>query len=288
MLSDEQRRRLSEEKNSLQKAWDTTSQKLTQIRTALAIETDPSTKFKYEKQIQEEEKTLRELEDRLNEIEEQLESAPSIKLGSKQSKSLSDIPVTGFEASEVDADYTTLRDLLSTKKFKEADEETFRIMLWAARKETKGSLEKRDILKFPCRDLHTIDQLWLASSGGKFGLSVQKQIYLDIYKNDQRAFTDKTGEKLWEFAERVEWITGSGRGEQPIYDLRATIGHLPQKYLIKYILKIFFCEEREKERGKKKEEDIFYPDTFDILMEIEKAQCIDIVNAIFFRIQCQP
>lgn len=68
----------------------------------------------------------------------------------------------GFQASEVGADYTTLRDLLSDKKFKEADEETFRIMLWAVRPENEGWLEEKNLFNFPCLDLRTssLSQGW--------------------------------------------------------------------------------------------------------------------------------
>jgi hypothetical protein len=33
--------------------------------------------------------------------------------------------------------------------------------------------------KFPCKDLRTIDRLWVYYSGGRFGFSVQKRIWIE-------------------------------------------------------------------------------------------------------------
>lgn len=78
MLSGEQRRRLEQEKNSFEQSYKLQSEKIARLRNALVIETDPSRKFQYEQQIQEEENKLKKLTDRLDEIEKQLQSAPSI------------------------------------------------------------------------------------------------------------------------------------------------------------------------------------------------------------------
>ncbi|MFW9263468.1 TIR domain-containing protein [Nostoc sp. CALU 546] len=78
MLSDEQRRRLEQEKNSFEQSYELQSEKITRLRNALVIETDPSRKFQYEQQIKNEETELKKLTDRLDEIEKQLQSAQSI------------------------------------------------------------------------------------------------------------------------------------------------------------------------------------------------------------------
>ncbi len=76
MITEDQRRRLERERNSLEKLYKLQSEKVTWIREALIIETDPLRKFQYEKQIQEEKCTLKEFSDRLCEIENQLQPAP--------------------------------------------------------------------------------------------------------------------------------------------------------------------------------------------------------------------
>jgi hypothetical protein len=45
-------------------------------------------------------------------------------------------------------------------------------------------------------DLQTIDALWLAASGGKFGFSVQRTIW------------KKVGENWTKFFIEIEWVTG--------------------------------------------------------------------------------
>lgn len=77
MLSDEQRRRLEQEKNSFEQSYELQSEKIARLRNALVIETDPSRKFQYEQQIKNEETELKKLTVRLDEIEGQLQSAQS-------------------------------------------------------------------------------------------------------------------------------------------------------------------------------------------------------------------
>ncbi|MBC1225445.1 NACHT domain-containing NTPase, partial [Nostoc sp. UCD120] len=75
MLSDEQRRRLEQEKNSFEQSYELQSEKIARLRNAFVIETNPLSKFQYEQQIKNEETELKRLTDRLDEIEKQLQSA---------------------------------------------------------------------------------------------------------------------------------------------------------------------------------------------------------------------
>ena len=77
-------------------------------------------------------------------------------------------------------DYSRLRNLLASKNWKEADEETNSVMLKAVGRIEGAWLTKEEILSFPCTDLHTIDQLWVKYSNEHFGFSVQKQICLQV------------------------------------------------------------------------------------------------------------
>jgi predicted NACHT family NTPase len=76
--------------------------------------------------------------------------------------------------------YEQLAYYLAAGKWKEADEETDRLMLQVAGREQQGYLDLDDIRQFPCKDLRTIDQLWVQYSNGHFGFSVQKEIYLSV------------------------------------------------------------------------------------------------------------
>ena len=72
--SQNQRERSQQEQDSLEKAYALQSQRITRIRNAWIIETDPSRKFQYEHQLQSEERTLKELSDKLDAIEQQLQA----------------------------------------------------------------------------------------------------------------------------------------------------------------------------------------------------------------------
>jgi hypothetical protein len=76
MITEDQRRRLERERNSVEQLCTLQNKKVERIQKALIIETDPSRKFQYEQQIQEEEYRLKELGDKLSEIENKLQPAP--------------------------------------------------------------------------------------------------------------------------------------------------------------------------------------------------------------------
>ena len=115
-------------------------------------------------------------------------------------------------------DYSKLRDLLKAGKWKEADEETRRVMLVVAKREKEGCLDVEHIHNFPCTDLRTIDQLWVGYSNGKFGFSVQKRIYQGLREKIWQVFredypdlggTRNYEEKIWQtFSDKVGWTKG--------------------------------------------------------------------------------
>ena len=104
--------------------------------------------------------------------------------------------------------YNLLQDLLEARKWKDADQETTRMMIQAAGREKEGWFRREDINKFSCEDLRIIDQLWLESSQGKFGFSVQKEIWQRnrspgyINKRDWRKFYIDVGWKIEESGDR--------------------------------------------------------------------------------------
>ncbi|MDY7007616.1 MAG: serine/threonine-protein kinase [Cyanobacteriota bacterium] len=77
-------------------------------------------------------------------------------------------------------DYTTLENLLSSDKFQGADQETFRIILSLVEREKEDWFNIEDIENIPCKDLNKINQLWIKYSDGKFGFSIQKQIWSEV------------------------------------------------------------------------------------------------------------
>ena len=105
-------------------------------------------------------------------------------------------------SSEKGIDYSKLRDLLKAEKWKEADYETYLVMIQAVGKNEKDYFELEELLNFPCTDLRTIDQLWVKYSNGRFGFSVQKEIYLSVGgKADGKYY-----EEAWnKFGDRIGW-----------------------------------------------------------------------------------
>jgi len=107
-------------------------------------------------------------------------------------------------------DYSPLGQLLATEQWKEADELTWKLMLKAAKREQKGYFDSKSLKNFSCSDLKTIDQLWVKYSQGKFGFSVQKQLYLSVGgKLGSDNWTDQDSYNYRRYLIMVGWKTGT-------------------------------------------------------------------------------
>ena len=152
--------------------------------------------------------------------EKQPESPPPTIIFPEQSRTNPISKVTGV-------DYTHLRNLLVAGKWKEADIETSRAMLQAAKREKEGWFREKDLNNFACEDLRLIDQFWRESSQGKFGFRVQKEIYQNLggtreYEYSVRKnFSDQVG-----WRQRGIWLSYKDLS----FNLNASRGHLPVLY----------------------------------------------------------
>ena len=122
--------------------------------------------------------------------------------------------------SERNIDYTPLETLLKAQDFQAADKLTLEKLCELAGVEPtqRKWLYFTEVENFPVTDLQTIDKLWLNYSEGKFGFSVQREIWLSLGKN---------WEKLWP---KIGWKSGNNWTRYPnefIWDLSAPKGHLP-------------------------------------------------------------
>ena len=125
-------------------------------------------------------------------------------------------------ASEKGIDYTKLRDLLREQRWKEADQETYTVM----GKALNNDWSSQALMNFPCKDLLTIDRLWVKYSNGKYGFSVQKEIYLQC----GGVADGKYYEKAWrKFGDTVEWRMNSSwlYYSDLKFDGSGPEGHLP-------------------------------------------------------------
>jgi serine/threonine protein kinase len=129
---------------------------------------------------------------------------------------------TSLQTSNMD--YIKLQNYLKAGNWKEADQETTRVMLAVAKREREGLLRVEDIDNFPCADFRTIDQLWVKYSNGKFGFSVQKRIYQGLGRKREY------NREIWEkFGEKVGWRQGGNwlYYKDITFDIKAPEGHLP-------------------------------------------------------------
>ncbi|WRH66415.1 MAG: GUN4 domain-containing protein [Planktothrix sp. GU0601_MAG3] len=121
--------------------------------------------------------------------------------------------------------YHQLEQLLKAGKWKEADQETAQKMLEVAGRTDRGWLDRNSIDDFPCEDLRTIDQLWVKYSDGRFGFSVQKQIWLEVGGKVDYETEGKLGDRVgWK--KNGHWMNY----EHLTFSLQAPLGHLPRVF----------------------------------------------------------
>lgn len=121
--------------------------------------------------------------------------------------------------SAAGVDYTKLQHLLASHNWKEADRETWAVLCQALGKAIKSYFAPQVLDNLPCQDLQAIDQLWVKYSSGKFGFSIQKQIF------------ESVGGDYGKFCALVGWLTynSHNRYEGLKFNLRAPTGHLPSR-----------------------------------------------------------
>jgi hypothetical protein len=129
---------------------------------------------------------------------------------------------TGFVPllSDRQVDYRPIEVALVQHKFEEADRLTLQKMCELAGPTAvqRKWLYFSEVDQFPVRDLQTIDTLWRVYSEGKFGFSVQREIWISVGQN---------WEQLWP---RIHWKSGNTWTRYPdafTWNLSAPKGHLP-------------------------------------------------------------
>jgi len=87
-----------------------------------------------------------------------------------------------------------------------------------------------DLLNFPCKDLKTIDRLWVQASQGRYGFSVQKEIYV---RCGAKLDGEYPGDEIWKkFGTEVGWrVNDSWKSYSDLGDFISVYvyvpGHLP-------------------------------------------------------------
>ncbi|MDF5706370.1 MAG: GUN4 domain-containing protein [Nostoc sp. S4] len=122
--------------------------------------------------------------------------------------------------SECGINYNPLQQLLALQDFQAADRMTIEKMceLSGPTAVQRKWLYFTEVENSPAVDLQTINNLWLVHSEGKFGFSVQREIWLSLGKN-------------WEnFWPKIGWKQSNNWTRYPhefTWDLSAPRGHLP-------------------------------------------------------------
>ncbi|HBK97657.1 MAG TPA: hypothetical protein DD001_10180 [Microcoleaceae bacterium UBA10368] len=125
------------------------------------------------------------------------------------------------------ADYTKLQQLLAAGQWRAADEETASKMVEVPGRQQAGSLSYEDVENFSCPDLRAMDKLWVKYSKGRFGFSVQKDIYQSL------GGTKEHNEKVWvDFSEEIVWKEKGEKGkwlyyQELAFNINAPKAHLP-------------------------------------------------------------
>jgi hypothetical protein len=147
-------------------------------------------------------------------------------LFSSNSTTVADFLQTHFPAgvvpidSDLGVDYTSLQRCLVKQDFQAADQLTLQKLceLVGSAAVQRKWLYFTEIDQLPVQDLHILNSLWLVHSEGRFGFSVQRDLWLGVGKN---------WDKLWD---KIGWKDGNTWTRYPqefTWNLTAPKGHLP-------------------------------------------------------------
>ncbi|KAG1655780.1 hypothetical protein FOA52_013081 [Chlamydomonas sp. UWO 241] len=160
-------------------------------------------------------------------------STSSLLTGGKLGDAAAEVPTSSKLPSldEVDItstagiDYTPLRDALKEGDFKKADDVHRALLIKLAGEGAikRGWVYFSEARTFPVQDLLVFDNLWKSSSNGKFGFSVQRELY------------NQQGKQWPKFFKKIDWTTKTEKDSvvyrkwpgEFTYTLEAPKGHLP-------------------------------------------------------------
>ena len=156
----------------------------------------------------------------------------------------------GFDAG---VGYSKLHSLLGEKSWSEADRQAQKVFYRLARREQEGYVRDEDIARIPIQDLRKFDRLWQQHSKGRFGISVQQRLFLQLGQTQESEFQlwspftasfmgyrqgsrwKELNENHWnKFLSRIGWLSdGHYLTEQERVEKLCTtpLEHLPKGFL---------------------------------------------------------
>ncbi|MEM9216098.1 MAG: GUN4 domain-containing protein [Cyanobacteria bacterium P01_F01_bin.150] len=103
-------------------------------------------------------------------------------------------------------DFKPLIHFLENEQWRDADSETYQLLLLLAERTEENWLRVKDVDKLPTESLKKMDRIWNSHSGGKFGFTVQKNIWNTANKEKYQIVK---GRPFDEFQQLVGWAKGS-------------------------------------------------------------------------------
>lgn len=126
--------------------------------------------------------------------------------------------------------YEALRGALERGDFRAANTEASEIILVLADRTNEGWLGDGDVERLPCADIVYMDMLFSKASGGKFGLTAQRQVFDALPNTARGEKLSQSPDALIAFGEAVGWRDGDGWKTYDQMDFSpetAPKGHLP-------------------------------------------------------------
>jgi hypothetical protein len=127
--------------------------------------------------------------------------------------------------------FKRLQELLAAGDWRQADRETIQVILSVTKAPDLESISPNDVRQFPCNELHVIDRLWTNYSQGRFGFSVQAQLYQSVGGSLETTIAQDYS-VIERFGDRVGWrVNGNWQKCDDLdYTLNAPIGCHPSRW----------------------------------------------------------
>ena len=100
----------------------------------------------------------------------------------------------------------TLEQLLAAKKWGQANDKTWEILLKEGDVDQSGDLDSFEVKNLECSTLKYLDVKWQQASGGEYGFKVQRGIYSAYHSEYNRDNPESNIDKYTAFAQKVGWF----------------------------------------------------------------------------------
>jgi len=118
-------------------------------------------------------------------------------------------------------DFDALQEALTAGAWRQADDLTRLLMTEAAgpTASQRGWLYFSEVKRLHREDLKVLNQLWLEASGGRFGFSVQRQLWLAVGQNWEQLWPMlgwKSGSHWTRWSDEFTWNVSAPKGHLPL------------------------------------------------------------------------